>query len=118
MAADLRAGGRTIRLLNTHLEALSPEVAAQQASDLIDLARPSRQPTVVLGDMNLPPGSSGYGRFVAPDTGLRDAWTALHGDDPGLTCCWSPDLRGGELRQADRPRLRDVRAAPDAGASG
>jgi endonuclease/exonuclease/phosphatase family metal-dependent hydrolase len=92
---EFSSGGRTVRLVNAHLEAFSAEVASQQALDLVEVARPAEQPTIVLGDMNLPPGSEGYGRFVAPETGLADAWTVLPGSDSGLTCCWSPDLRGG-----------------------
>ncbi|HEX9400261.1 MAG TPA: endonuclease/exonuclease/phosphatase family protein [Anaeromyxobacter sp.] len=95
VAADLRAGGRTIRLFATHLEALSADVATDQVPDLLAVASPTRQPTLVVGDMNLPPGSPGYDRFVAPETGLRDTWTEAQGSDPGLTCCWNPDLRGG-----------------------
>jgi endonuclease/exonuclease/phosphatase family metal-dependent hydrolase len=94
VAAEFRAGGRTMRLVNTHLEAFSAAVAAQQATDLVGVASPAQQPTIVIGDMNLPPGSAGYANLVA-GTGLADAWSALNGADPGLTCCWSPDLRSG-----------------------
>ena len=95
VAADLRAGGRTIRLVDTHLEAFSADVATQQVADLLAVSNPTRQPTIVLGDMNLPPGSPGYDRFLASETGLRDAWTVANGSDPGLTCCWDRDLRSG-----------------------
>ena len=95
VSAELRAGGETIRLFVTHLEAFSADVAAQQASDLVGMARATGEPTIVLGDMNLPPGSAGYETFVAAGTGLRDAWDVVNPADPGLTCCWNPDLRGG-----------------------
>lgn len=94
VSAEFRAGGKTVRLVNTHLEAFSAEVAAIQAVDLVDVAAPARQPTIVLGDVNLPPGSAGYANLVT-GTGLSDAWSALHGADPGLTCCWSRDLTSG-----------------------
>lgn len=97
VAAELRAGGRTIKVFNVHLEAFSPEIATQQVQDLLAVANPAAQPTIVLGDINLPPGTAGYGLLAAPATRLRDAWAALRGDDPGLTCCWNPDLRGGDL---------------------
>ena len=98
--ADIRAGGRTIRYVNTHLEAFSEEIAAEQALELVSsIAKPSDQPTIVGGDMNLPPGSAGYDEFVTgattTGTGLHDAWSALNPSDIGLTCCWNPDLRGG-----------------------
>jgi endonuclease/exonuclease/phosphatase family metal-dependent hydrolase len=93
--AELRAGGRTVRLVNTHLEAFSEAIAAQQALDLVAVAQPTAQPTIVIGDMNLVPGSAGFDPLVAPSTGLADAWSAVRDGDPGLTCCWAPDLRSG-----------------------
>jgi hypothetical protein len=45
--------------------------------------------------VNLTPASAGYQTFVAPGTGLADAWSAQRDGDPGLTCCWAPDLRSG-----------------------
>jgi endonuclease/exonuclease/phosphatase family metal-dependent hydrolase len=100
---DFRAGGSTVRLVNTHLEAFSPEVAALQAADVVAVASPSAQATIVIGDVNLPPGSAGYANLVG-STGLSDAWTALHGTDPGLTCCWNRDLTSG----AYSTRIDDV----------
>ncbi len=97
IVVDFRAANRTIRFLDTHLEALSADVAARQAADAIALARPSEQPTILAGDMNLTPGSTGYATFVAPSTGLADAWAEAAGSAPGLTCCFSSDLRGGTL---------------------
>jgi endonuclease/exonuclease/phosphatase family metal-dependent hydrolase len=94
VSVEFRAGGKTIRAVNTHLEAFSEEVAAQQAIDLIGIASPGTQPTIVLGDMNLAPGSAGYGTFLA-GTGLSDTWADLNEADPGLTCCWNPDLKSG-----------------------
>jgi endonuclease/exonuclease/phosphatase family metal-dependent hydrolase len=95
--ADVRAGGRTVRVFNTHLEAVSADVATQQVSDLLAVAQPAARPTVIVGDMNLPPGSAGYARFLETPTRLGDAWTVVHPGDAGLTCCWNPDLRGGSL---------------------
>jgi endonuclease/exonuclease/phosphatase family metal-dependent hydrolase len=109
VAADFRAGGKTMRFFNTHLEAFSAEVAGQQAQDLVDLAKAAQLPAIVAGDMNLPPGSAGYGTFVAPATGLVDSWTALKGSDPGLTCCWRADLKSG----AYTTRIDLVFHAPD-----
>lgn len=109
VAAELRAGGRTIRVVNTHLEALSADVAGRQVSELLAIAAPASRPAIVLGDVNLAPGSPGYERLVAPETRLRDAWTALNGGDAGLTCCWSPDLRGGSLSS----RVDVVLATPE-----
>jgi endonuclease/exonuclease/phosphatase family metal-dependent hydrolase len=97
VSADLRAGGKTIRLFDTHLEAFSAAVATQQVADLLAVADPAARPTVIAGDMNLPPDTSGYAEFVSTTTRLHDAWTSANGADPGLSCCWNPDLRGGTL---------------------
>lgn len=94
VSVEFRAGGKTIRAVSTHLEAFSEDVAAQQATDLIGIASPATQPTIVLGDMNLAPDSAGYATFLA-GTGLSDTWADLNGTDLGLTCCWSPDLKSG-----------------------
>jgi endonuclease/exonuclease/phosphatase family metal-dependent hydrolase len=115
VAAELHAGGQTIRIFDTHLEAFSPEVATTQVSDLLAVANPGAGPTLIVGDMNLPPGTAGYERYLAPDTRLADAWAVVHDGDAGLTCCWSPDLRGGSLATRidllfATPELRATRA--------
>jgi endonuclease/exonuclease/phosphatase family metal-dependent hydrolase len=97
VSADLRAGGKTIRLFDTHLEAFSADVATQQVGDLLAVADPAARPTVIAGDMNLPPTTAGYAEFLASSTRLHDAWTVANGADPGLSCCWNPDLLGGTL---------------------
>lgn len=97
VSADLRAGGKTIRLFNTHLEAFDPNVATSQVGDLLAVADPAARPTVIVGDMNLPPTTPGYAQYLAAGTRLRDAWTVANPADPGLSCCWNPDLRGGTL---------------------
>jgi endonuclease/exonuclease/phosphatase family metal-dependent hydrolase len=97
ISADLRAGGRTVRLFDTHLEAFSTDVASLQVADLLAVADPAARPTIIAGDMNLPPDTAGYAAFLVPATRLGDAWTFANGADPGLSCCWNADLRGGTL---------------------
>jgi endonuclease/exonuclease/phosphatase family metal-dependent hydrolase len=115
-SADVRAGGKTVRVFDTHLEAFSADAATQQVGDLLAVTASTPGPTVIAGDMNLPPGSTGYEEFLGTTTRLSDAWSSVHGADPGLTCCWSPDLRGGTLgTRIDlvfaTPELRPVAAA-------
>lgn len=109
VSADVRAGGRTVRVFDTHLEAFSADIATQQGADLLQVAAPGSRPTIIAGDVNLPPGSAGYEQFLASGTRLRDAWTELNGADAGLTCCWNPDLRGGSLQT----RIDVVFATPE-----
>lgn len=93
-SVDFRAGGKTMRLVNTHLEAVSTTVAGRQAVDIVGIAQTTRQPTILSGDMNLTPGSPGYGNFVAPGTGLVDSGNEIAGGT-ALTCCWDPLLTSG-----------------------
>ncbi len=95
VTVDFRAAGRTIRLLDTHLEPLDPAVAARQAADAVRLANPSRQTTIVAGDMNSAPGGAAYQVLAAPAGGLSDEWVKAGGAEPGLTCCWNPNLVDG-----------------------
>jgi endonuclease/exonuclease/phosphatase family metal-dependent hydrolase len=112
--ADVLTAGRTVHVFGTHLEAFTPDVATLQVSDLLGVAQPGSEPTVIVGDMNLPPGSGGYDQFVAPETRLADAWATTHPGDVGFTCCWNPDLRGGSLSS----RVDLVFSTPELHASG
>jgi endonuclease/exonuclease/phosphatase family metal-dependent hydrolase len=93
-SVDFRAGGKTMRLVNTHLEAISTTAAGKQAVDVVGIAQTTQQPTILSGDMNLTPGSPGYGSFVTPGTGLVDAGNEVAGGT-ALTCCWDPLLTSG-----------------------
>lgn len=54
--ADVRAGGRTVRVINTHLESQFSDVAFAQAAELLaGPAAPSGKPTVVVCDCNSDP---------------------------------------------------------------
>ncbi|WP_328876017.1 endonuclease/exonuclease/phosphatase family protein [Streptomyces sp. NBC_00287] len=100
-AVDATLGGRTMRVVNTHLEALSPAVQARQGAELLDGPLDTELPTVLLGDLNSAAGGVGavpgmsdtptYANFLA--AGFRDVWTETRRRDPGFTCCQAPDLR-------------------------
>ncbi len=113
---DVTAGGRTFRFLNTHLEASAANDAVRtlQARELAEGPLRATIPVVAVGDFNSNPGSAtgaAYAVLTSPSGGkLRDAWTATHGSDPGLTCC-----RGELLSVADDPldqRIDLVLAGP------
>lgn len=118
VSVDVRAGGNTVRVFDTHLEAFSADVATQQVADLLQVADPGSRPTVITGDMNLPPGSAGYEQFLASGTRLGDAWTTVNDGDAGLTCCRDPDLRGGTLRTRIDVALATPELRPTAAALG
>ncbi|MFE2140497.1 endonuclease/exonuclease/phosphatase family protein [Streptomyces sp. NPDC059456] len=100
-AVDATVRGRTTRVVNTHLEPLSPAVQQAQAAELLAGPLDTTLPTVLLGDLNSAAGGVGavpgrtdtptYGQLLA--AGFSDAWTARHRKDPGFTCCQAADLR-------------------------
>ncbi|SFC92420.1 Endonuclease/Exonuclease/phosphatase family protein [Nocardioides terrae] len=56
--ADVRAGSRSFRFVNTHLEAFSSDIALAQATELLDSAPASRRSTVLVCDCNSDPLNS------------------------------------------------------------
>jgi len=97
IAVDAMVGEGKFRLIETHLESLSPTVQMEQAREL--LAGPARVelPVIMVGDFNSnpdtnePPGAAAtYGELIA--AGFEDVWTTLKANTPGVTCCQQPDL--------------------------
>lgn len=84
-AVDVTARGRTVRVANTHLEAVSPQVRNAQANELSVALATAAHPVVLLGDLNSRPSDStgAYGLFT--QNGYTDAWAAIHGPDGGFT---------------------------------
>jgi hypothetical protein len=100
-SVDVSLRGRTVRVVNTHLERFFPAVQVAQGQEILDgPADPTLSiPVVVLGDLNSAagggavPGESDtptYGNFLA--AGFTDAWSAKHGTKEGFTCCQTADL--------------------------
>ena len=74
-------GGRRVRVFNTHLDYRSdPSVRRQQVSEMLAIMGQSVVPTLLLGDMNAPPGAPELQPLFAT---LRDTW--LGQSDAGLT---------------------------------
>jgi endonuclease/exonuclease/phosphatase family metal-dependent hydrolase len=88
-AADVKHQGRTVRVVNTHLEAFHEGVRLAQAAELLAGPGGNPGPTILLGDFNSgpPAPTPTYGLLASAFT---DVWTAI-GAGPGLTCC-HPDL--------------------------
>jgi hypothetical protein len=93
---DVQGGGRSIRVVNTHLEsalpAPLPNIQAAQVLELIAELSRTPQPLILAGDFNS--DANGlyspltYGLLIA-NGGFSDAWSAVHPFDPGLT--WGHD---------------------------
>lgn len=126
--ADLRAaGGRTVRVITTHLEAFSSGIALAQAAEL--LAGPASRtdrPVVLLGDFNSDPldASTKPGdptphwaayRLVTQQGGFTDTWPALGGaSGPGFTSGLGELVNDADTSSIDH-RIDFVFARPAAG---
>ncbi|MGH7544291.1 MAG: hypothetical protein ACREK7_10170 [Gemmatimonadota bacterium] len=83
-------GDRTLRFVNTHLEAFSPLVQVPQTQQLIGMLAGEALPTAVIGDLNSEADGSTtptYGMMTA--AGFTDVWPPR---GRGETCCHTPDL--------------------------
>jgi endonuclease/exonuclease/phosphatase family metal-dependent hydrolase len=96
-AVDVTQTGRTVRVVNTHLEPLHPGIQLQQARELLAGPLESALPTVLLGDLNSAADAGGgsdtptYAHILG--AGFVDAWTARRGERPGFPWGHDEDLR-------------------------
>lgn len=95
VSGDATVGGRTFRVIVTHLESFKPATVPEaQSKELIAGPAKTRLPIVLLGDLNSHPDGSttkSYGNFIA--AGFKDAWAQAYPGVAGLTCCHGEDLR-------------------------
>jgi endonuclease/exonuclease/phosphatase family metal-dependent hydrolase len=85
-SVDLATAAGTVRVVDTHLEALSGSYAAEQAQELVTGAGPADTtlPVIVAGDLNSGPGTTVDAYNVIAGA-LTDAWPVAKPNDPGLT---------------------------------
>jgi endonuclease/exonuclease/phosphatase family metal-dependent hydrolase len=86
---DVDVEGHVFRMINTHLEPLSPDVRNAQALELVQVPANTILPVIITGDLNSTPDSIAYQILI--DSGFQDVWIEVN-EDSGLTCCQSPDL--------------------------
>ncbi len=90
---DLFVRGRTVRVINTHLESVSPLLRSAQAAELVAGPAKVRRDLVCLGDFNSDPAfpaPEAYG--VMAGAGFSDAWAVAHPRSPGYTWGQADDL--------------------------
>jgi endonuclease/exonuclease/phosphatase family metal-dependent hydrolase len=79
VSAEIAVGGKSYRIVNTHLEAASVEVEgvqlrAIQATELISIYQDESLPVIFLGDYNSP-ATSGQAYNLILNAGYKDAWS-------------------------------------------
>jgi endonuclease/exonuclease/phosphatase family metal-dependent hydrolase len=122
--ADASVGGRSFRVITTHLESFNDASQVAQGKELVAPGGPAATslPTVLLGDLNSRADGTGtptHANLLAE--GFQDAWPQAHPGDIGLTCCHGDDLRdpGGPFySRIDYALLRNGFRATAAGIVG
>jgi endonuclease/exonuclease/phosphatase family metal-dependent hydrolase len=92
-AVDLQIRGRPIRVINTHLEDLSPVIRTAQALEIVSGPGDLDDAVICLGDFNSDPsfpGPEAYGVMAAG--GFLDAWAGVYPGLPGFTWGQAEDL--------------------------
>lgn len=97
---DVSVGDGPVTVVTTHLEALAQGVRREQAAELRDLL-PDDRPVVVTGDVNSGPDSQSGAYDTLRET-FADAHEEATADVAGPTCCYDPDLRGGDAGLSQR----------------
>jgi hypothetical protein len=92
-STDVKVRGKSFRFVDTHLEAFSAVVRAQQAAELAGLLADAPLPVVLVGDLNSEPtdATGAYG-ILTGALGLEDAWVDVHGPAGGDTSGQTDDL--------------------------
>ena len=94
--ADATVGGRTFRVVTTHLESFNNTSQVAQGKELVAPGGPAATslPTILLGDLNSrADGTSTPTHANLLAEGFQDAWPQVHPGEIGLTCCHGDDLR-------------------------
>jgi endonuclease/exonuclease/phosphatase family metal-dependent hydrolase len=112
VAVEAAVEGRHFRFINTHLEATirglkgAAEVQVAQAAELEAGPARSKEPVILVGDLNSDPHAKGVvptaSRENLVQAGFNDAWAALHPDEDGLTWRIDDDIRDPEAELGAR----------------
>lgn len=102
VAVDATVSGVTYRVVNTHLEAFSPEKRVAQIQELVDVLSNETLPILLLGDFNLFGATNPLETFNRDITqtigyqtllsaGYVDTWQ-MDPENKGYTCCQDSDI--------------------------
>jgi endonuclease/exonuclease/phosphatase family metal-dependent hydrolase len=91
---DATIGGKTIRVIDTHLEAFNRPTQEAQSKEVLAGPAATKLPVVLLGDLNSRPDGSTTASYTnLLDGGFADTWLHAYPKVLGLTCCHGDDLR-------------------------
>ena len=89
ISLDAKVRGRNYKFVTTHLETFSPDIQAEQTSELLAGPLNSELPVVLAGDLNSdanqPSWANGPAFEILVAAGFHDVWSALRRPNPGLT---------------------------------
>jgi endonuclease/exonuclease/phosphatase family metal-dependent hydrolase len=90
-SVDVTIRGKSVRIVNTHLEEEYLDLIQSIQSDEL-LADPLQTslPVIALGDFNASEKSLNYKNFLK--AGFKDTWPLVHPGEPGFSCCQDEDL--------------------------
>jgi endonuclease/exonuclease/phosphatase family metal-dependent hydrolase len=108
-AVDVTRHAFHLRLVNTHLEAISPTIQVAQANELLAGPLNTEMATVLTGDLD----SDAYGKGTPGQTdtptyqnmlaaGFIDAWPSDRTQEASDTCCQAEDLLHAESLLSER----------------
>ncbi|RPI99670.1 MAG: endonuclease, partial [Deltaproteobacteria bacterium] len=90
-SVDVTVRGKSVRIVNTHLEEeLFTHIQFAQVDELLAGPLHTNRPVIGLGDFNASEDSTIYENFL--EVGFQDAWSLRHPHDPGFSCCQAEDL--------------------------
>jgi endonuclease/exonuclease/phosphatase family metal-dependent hydrolase len=104
-SVDVTRLGKTVRIVNTHLEALEPNVQRAQGQELLAGPASTSRPLILAGDFNTGPGAAAAFQPTYNDllnVGLRDTWGATNPGKSGYT--WP--VNTGDSHTATTPTQR------------
>ena len=90
-SVDLNVRGKSVRIVNAHLEEEYLDlIQSFQGDELLADPLQTSLPVIALGDFNADEKSFNYKNFLK--AGFKDVWALAHPGEPGFSCCQDEDL--------------------------
>jgi endonuclease/exonuclease/phosphatase family metal-dependent hydrolase len=90
-SVDVTVRGKSVRIVNVHLEEEYLDlIQSFQGDELFAGPLQTSLPVIALGDFNASEKSSTYRNFLK--AGFKDTWSLVHPGEAGFSCCQDEDL--------------------------